>query len=47
MHTTKIDKKIAIRKHYQRPALKNLGSVRQLTLKLGSLTDGGQAGNFQ
>lgn len=34
------------KKAYQKPQLKTLGSVRQLTLKVGSLTDSGQAGNF-
>ncbi|MBD2755571.1 hypothetical protein [Spirosoma validum] len=34
------------KKAYQKPQLKTLGSVRQLTLKLGSLTDSGQAGQF-
>ena len=35
----KINRMISKKKRYQRPQLKNLGSVKALTLKLGSDTD--------
>lgn len=35
----------SVKKAYQKPQLKTLGSVQQLTLKIGSVIDGtGQAG---
>lgn len=33
------------KKTYQKPQLKTLGSVQQLTLKLGSAVDAGQPNN--
>lgn len=45
MHTKRTPLALA-KKAYGHPQLKVLGSVQQLTLKLGSLTDSGQAGNF-
>lgn len=41
MHTTPIHTTArSARKVYQRPQLKALGSVAQLTLKIGSISDG-------
>lgn len=39
---SKSTKMTIVKKVYQRPQLKVLGSVRQLTLKLGSISDGMQ-----
>ena len=37
---------ISGRKAYRQPTLRVVGRVAELTLKLGSLTDNGQPGNF-
>lgn len=47
MNNTHTKQRNSAKKAYRQPQLKTLGSVKQLTLKLGSLTDSGQAGNFQ
>ena len=36
----------SVKKAYRKPQLKMLGSVKQLTLKLGSITDG-QTGHLE
>lgn len=41
---TTISKLSSAKKAYQTPQVKSLGSVKELTLKLGSISDGSQPG---
>jgi hypothetical protein len=41
---TTISKLESAKKAYQTPQLKPLGSVKELTLKIGSISDGSQPG---